>query len=399
MLPEIDLSSTIACSFEQFEFEHLLLPVESKLHEIAIQSFLLSSRRIGSSLLAGRGVRRRFRPLGRKAGNLFRDVRVLGRLAILFLLAACPLSTVGFAQAPASGGSAKAASSATPSPATDTSSPDRVILKVGDVQITEAQFERYIADLEEQQGPADLSRKALGDNYASMLMLSQQATANHLEASPAVIRLLAIARTQILSNAEFAKLKSEAKPSPEQISEYYNAHLDDYDVVTLRRVFIWKKGPGRDVGVDPGEAEALAAAIRQAYANGSDPKTLVKNPEAVKFDSEPLTFQRGEMPEAMEKVAFGMHKEGEWAELANVSDTLVLLQLVSRSRRTLSAVSPQIEKNLQAQSLNQELSDLKKKSGIWMDQQYFASRAPIPSPKDGPEGSGQAKSQMERGER
>lgn len=267
-----------------------------------------------------------------------------------------------------------------------------MILKVGDLQITQEQFETYIGALEAQQGPADLSRKKLGESYASLLTLSQQAVANHLDSSPAVIRQLAIDRTQILSNAEYAKLKTEAKPAPKQISEYYNAHLDDYDVVQLRRVFIFKKGPGHEKGVNPEEAKPLAAAIRQAYASGSDPKKLVKDPETVILDAQPLTFQRGEMPAAMEKVAFAMRKEGEWTELADASDTLVLMQLVSRSRRSLSETTPQIEKKLQSQNLREELESLKKNTGIWMDEEYFASHAPIPIPSTEPEASGQSKS-------
>ncbi len=267
-----------------------------------------------------------------------------------------------------------------------------MILKVGDVQITQEQFETYIGDLEAQQGPADLSRKKLGDNYASLLMLSQQAVANHLDASPEVIRQLAIDRTQILSNAEFTRLKAEAKPVPAQISNYYDAHLDDYDVVQLRRVFIYKSGPGHEKGVAPEEAKPLAAAIRQAYAAGSDPKKLVKDPETVVFDEKPLRFQRGEMPAEMEKVAFAMQKDGEWVELANDPDTLVLIQLVSRSRRTLTEVTPQIEKKLQAQTLRQELDSLKKNTGIWMDEEYFASHSPMPNPNAEPEASGQSKS-------
>jgi hypothetical protein len=267
-----------------------------------------------------------------------------------------------------------------------------VVLKVGDVQITQEQFETYIGDLEAQQGPADLSRKKLGDNYASLLMLSQQAVAKHLDSSPEVIRQLAIDRTQILSNAEFARLKTAAKPTPAQISEYYNAHLDDYDVVQLRRVFIFKKGPGHEKGVNPEDAKPLADAIRQAYASGSDPTKLVKDPETVVFDGAPITFQHEEMPAAMEKVAFAMHKDGEWTELGEDPSALVLMQLVSRGRRSLSEMTPQIEKKLQAQNLKKELDSLKKNTGIWMDEEYFASHAPIPIPNAEPEGSGQSKS-------
>jgi len=117
----------------------------------------------------------------------------------------------------------------------------------------------------------------------------------------------------------------------------------------------------------------------------------VKDPETVIFDAQPLTFQRGEMPAAMEKVAFAMRKDGEWTELGEDSGTLVLIQLVSRSRRSLSDMTPQIEKKLQAQSLKKELDNLKKNTGIWMDEEYFASHAPIPIPNTEPEASGQSK--------
>lgn len=329
----------------------------------------------------------------RKADYLFRDIRVVIRVVIVFLFAASFSVADCLAQTAPSGASETSSGGGTSaSPGGSQSPTQRVIVKVGDVQITQAQFEQYIADLESQQGPADLSRKKLGDNYASLLMLSRLAMANHLESSPEVIRLLAIDRTQILSNAEYAKLKAEAEPTPGQISEYYNAHLDDYDVLQLRRVFIWKKGPGRKTGVNPEEAKPLAEAIRQALATGSDPKKLVKDPESVVIDPQPLTFQRGEMPAAMEKVAFAMHKAGEWAELANDPGNLVMLQLVSRSRRSLSDVTPQIEKKLQNQKLREQLEALKKKTGIWMDEEYFASHAPIPVPNTEPQASGQSKS-------
>jgi hypothetical protein len=308
------------------------------------------------------------------------------------------VSAVCVAQAASSASSAATTGATTSSATKDTVPPDqRVVLKVGDRQITEAQFERYIADLEEQQGPATLSRQKLGENYVELLMLSHLAIENHLDSSPTVLRQLDIDRNQILSNAEFAKLKNAAKPTPQQISDYYNAHLDDYDLVTLRRVFIYKKGPDHPKGVDPAEAKPLANKILQAYAAGTDPKKLVKDPDTVILDDQPLIFPRGAMPEYMDKVAFSMQKPGEWKELGDNSDVLVLLQLVSRSRVSLSQATPQIEKKLTDEKLREELEALKKKSGIWLDEEYFASHAPIPAPSTGAEASGQGKSMNERG--
>lgn len=268
------------------------------------------------------------------------------------------------------------------------------------MQVTQAQFESLVSTLEAQQGPADLSRHAIGENYASLLMLSQQAVANHLDTSPEVIRQLAIDRTQILSNAEFDKLKRQAKPTAEEISAYYSAHMEDYETVQLRRLFIWKKNPGAEGrGMSPQEAEALAGAIRQAYASGTDPKKLIKDPNNVVLDDDPLTFQRGEMPEKMDQAAFALTKEGEWSVLQDTPDSLVLLQLVKRSHLDLKDVSPQIEKKLQSQKLRAALDELKKKSGIWMDEQYFAATAKSPASSTPPQASGQKESADRREEK
>src|SRR5215469_4148573 len=121
-------------------------------------------------------------------------------------------------QAPSSSGGGAA-----PSSAKSASSPsERVVLKVGKVQVTQADFETMVSDLEALQGTADLNPKAVADSYSQLLMLSQQAVANHLDSSPEVLRQLALDRQQILSNAEFARLKSQAKPTPEQVSAYYS---------------------------------------------------------------------------------------------------------------------------------------------------------------------------------
>jgi PPIC-type PPIASE domain len=267
-----------------------------------------------------------------------------------------------------------------------------VVLKVGNVQVTQAEFESFVTTLEAQQGPADLSREAIGENYASLLMLAQQAAAHHLDSSPEVLRQLAIDRTQILSNAEFAGLKARANPTPQEISAYYSAHLDDYDVVQIRRLFIWKAAGSKDAkGVNPADAKPLADAIRQAYASGSDPRKLIPDSNSVVLDFDPLSFQRGELPPKMAEAAFAM-KDGEWMVFEDNPGELVVLQCVSHGRRNLKEVSSQIEKKLQARKLKEELNDVKKNAGIWMDQQYFAATTQKPDSSTQSQASGPGKS-------
>jgi hypothetical protein len=320
---------------------------------------------------------------------LFRVVNVITRTLLIshFLLAGFLVASLN---AQTSSGSSVNSPAQTSSAKSTASAGDRVVMKVGDVQITQAQFESMVSELEAQQGPADLSRQAIGENYADLLMLSQQAVENHLDTSPEVLHQLAIDRTQILSNAEFARLKSAAKPTPEEISAYYNDHLDEYDTITVRRLFIWKKQPGVNdhPGLEPKEAEALATAIREAYATGADPKKLIHDTNIVVLDDPPLTFQRGEMPPGMDKAAFALTKEGEWKVFEDNDSSLVMLQLVKRDRIALKVVSPQIAKKLQAAKLRAELENLKKKTGVWLDDQYFAASAKSPDSSTHPETTG-----------
>jgi DNA-binding transcriptional ArsR family regulator len=310
------------------------------------------------------------------------------RIALYFLLAGL-LAGAGHAQEPISPSPATSSGSSTSTPVKKASpANERVILKVGNVQVTQADFESRIGDFEtqgdaEKEGSADKDRRSLGGDYASVLMLSQRAVVEHLDSSPEVSRQLAIDRIQILSDAEFASLLRQAQPTLEEISQYYSAHLSDYDEVRIRRLFIWKRGADskNTRGLSPRDARARADAILQASAAGRDTTKLTegfKGSDDGMFDAEPLTFPHGELPPQMEKVAFAL-KEGEWSQVEYTPDSIILVQLVKRGRRQLGEVSSLIEKRLQGQKMQAMLDDLKKNAGVWMDEQYFGTAvAPVP---------------------
>jgi hypothetical protein len=333
--------------------------------------------------------------------NLFRDL-FQARLAVCcHLVLTVVLAAAAQAQAqPGAGGSDPKAS---PDKTNAVPADQRVVIKVGDVQITQATFERYLTDLEGQQGPATLSEKKLGENYASLLVLSEQAKADHLDTTPEVERLLAIDRMQILSNAEFAKLKTASTPTPEQIKAYYNAHGEDFDVVEVKRIFIWAGKPdAKNHNLTPEKANAMADAIRHAYKTGGDVDKVVRDTphgrEDVVADEKPLKFRRGEMPGAMGKAVMDL-KEGEWTEFSNGPSEYVFIHLVKREREDLDEVTPEITKKLLAENMREKLAALKSKTGIWMDESYFASTRSTPAATTPTEPSGQVKTSTERGER
>jgi hypothetical protein len=258
-------------------------------------------------------------------------------------------------------------------------SPHRVVLKVGDASVTKEDFESTVGDIEPEADPdADpdaKDRRQYGEDYASVLILSKQAVATHLDETPEVKRQLAINRLQILSDAQFASLMKASKPSEQEVSDYYAAHLADFDEVLLRRLFIWKVGPGSKnaKGLKPEEARARANGILQAQASGGDQEKLAQaftNSEVGMLDTAPPTFTRGALSPNLEKIAFAL-KPKQWAEGEDTPDRIMLLQLVKRGRRPLAEVSAVIEQRLQSARMQVKLDALKKNAGIWMDEQYF----------------------------
>jgi hypothetical protein len=316
----------------------------------------------------------------------------------------CGLVVMAYAQQPSntnpSSSSEKSITTQAISPATQSvpAAGARVVLKVGGAQVTEEEFESRISGIEPHggdpdkdgatEGSAGKDRQRLGDDYASVLMLSQQALADGLESSPEVSRKLAIARMQVLSDAEFASLMRQAEPTSEEISQYYSAHLSDYDQVRIRRLFIWKmraKSPDKSEKDGPAlsseAAHVRADEIRRECASPGSEKivaaNLIKSGDGM-LDADPLIFTRGQLSPAMEKVAFAL-KEGEWAEVEDTPARLLVIQLVKHERQTLGQVSPHIKKELQEQKMQTLLDHLKGKTGIWMDEQYFgAASKPAP---------------------
>lgn len=294
--------------------------------------------------------------------------------------------TVASAQQGPSTTASKPSTVAGSAPSGSAAAGQKVVIKVGDVQITEAQFnEMYAAFLKDNEGGPVQKAKNVAENYAGSLMLSQQALAENLQNDPEVKRQLELNRIQILSNAEYELLENKAKPNMQEIAAYYNAHLSEFDEVDIRRVFVYKQKPGtQEHGLPAAEAQARADQIHKVLAAGGDAKSLIAGTKDA-VDTDPLTFRRGDLPAGLDK-AFDM-KNGECSQIMDTPDVYSMFCVVRHEKLSLTQATPIIEKKLQAQKLREEMDALKKKSGVWMDEEYFAGSAsaakgPVPDPSN-----------------
>jgi parvulin-like peptidyl-prolyl isomerase len=281
----------------------------------------------------------------------------------------------------------------------------KVVLKVGSRQFTKADIDLLIANLtpQMQRAIATEGKKSLGDQYALVVALSHQAEVQHLDQAPEFVHKLAFQKEQLEAQAVFESLNSKAKVTPEDIQQYYTAHADEYDEISVRQIIVRKKTVEADAksdpahpsgppapsgpGLAPEEAKTRAEAIRKELVTGTDIKKVTedfKAPGDVIIDAEPRTVRHGGMRPDMEKVAFAL-KDGEVSEPVDVPQALVLFQVVKHSHSDLKDVTPEIEKKLRQEKVEASIDGVKKNAGIWMDEEYFGSpRKPEAGPTMGP---------------
>lgn len=265
------------------------------------------------------------------------------------------------------------------------SSPDKVVLKVGKEQVTQADFEALMSGLGPQmnQPGNPQGRRRIGDQYSMLLVLSQQALNDHLETSPDFLHKMMFQRLQLLANAEYANLTHLAQPKPEEVSQYYTAHAAEFEEAQIRKVFVRKKPEGAKEGA-PGlsaqEARPRAEAIRKALADGTDAKKVIDDFKStdVIIDATPRTVRRGQLPADQDKAAFQL-KEGELSELEETPQAITFIQVVKHGRKELKDVTQQIERKMAQEKVQASMDELKKKAGVWMDEEYFPS-APASAP-------------------
>lgn len=304
------------------------------------------------------------------------------RFALVLLLTGI-LSLTGAAQQP------PAAKPAPPKPTEPTAArgnPERVVMKVGAQSYTEGDMEFLISSLSPQlqQAVARSGKKPLGEQFAMMAVLSQQAVKDHLDSSESFRQQMALHRLQALAQAEYEKLANEIQVSPEEVNQYYTAHSSDFDEAEVREIIIRKKAEGakeNTPGLTSAEAHTRAAEIRKALAAGTDPKKVADQygaENAVMLDAEPRTIKRGQLIAALDKAAFEL-KDGAFSEPYENTQALAFLQVVGHKHQDLKEVSSNIENTLHEQKVQAAVEDLKKKATVWMDEDYFKAPAETPS--------------------
>jgi peptidyl-prolyl cis-trans isomerase C len=273
--------------------------------------------------------------------------------------------------------------------------PDKVVLTVGDVKITAAQFDHIINSLppQYQQNARGAGRKQFADNVVRILVLAQEGKRRKLDDTAAYKDQQMFQSANMLAGLTYDALGKDAKVDDAEIQKYYDAHKGEFERVKARHILI--RAAGSPLPVRPGakevpEADALAKAqeIRKKIEGGADFAELART------ESDDTTsgaqggdlgfFGRNQMVPPFEEAAFAM-KAGELSQPVKTPFGYHIIKVEARESKSLDEMRPEIEKRLRPELAQKNMEELQKKSAVQMDPEFFGTgAAPVPAPVPAP---------------
>jgi hypothetical protein len=306
-------------------------------------------------------------------------------LAIILLAPGAWAQQSGAPPKPAEGGASPPTSTGTTAIPHGAESSQKVVLKVGATQVSQAEIEALISELARAAAgslPPE-GRQRIAELYVRMILLSRQALNDHLDSSPALRSRLELQRTRMLAQAEYDKMRSESKVGPDEVHQYYMAHASEFDTIQVREFLVRKLTGGENA--EPGlileDAKTKAEAIRRALVAGTDPEKVAEDfagPDVVLVDRTPRTLRRGEQAPALENATWGI-KDGEVSEPVDTPQAFLVVLVLKHRHLEQKEVMKEIENKLRRQKLDTEMDRLREKAGVWMDEEYFKGK-PVATP-------------------
>lgn len=257
----------------------------------------------------------------------------------------------------------------------------KVVLRVGKEEVTEAEIDFLVEAMgpEIKEAIKTQGRRPLGEQYATMIVLSQHAAAQKLDATPEFRRRLALQKLQWMAEAAVEQLESQVSVTPEEVSKYYSGNPLEFEEVRVRQVVLRKKPEGaaaNSPGFSPEEARTRAEEIRKALAGGKDWKALAseyQGSQEVFVVADPRPVRRGQFADNtnLETVIFSL-QDGDFSLPAETPQAVIVFQSAGRRMLTLEEASREIETAMRRFKVQEQINELRGKATIWMDDQFFS---------------------------
>lgn len=269
-----------------------------------------------------------------------------------------------------------------------TATADPVVVKFGDTEVRQSEFEAAIKSIPEQyqayaSGPG---KRAFAEDFVRMKILASAAEKAGLEKDPKVASQLRLLRVNALANAQLEKMGETLEVTEADVQKAYEEKKNTLERAKARHILIAFKGSAAQQAgkkeLTEEEAKKKAEEIRAKLVAGGDfaavAKTESDDTGSGAQGGDLGSFSRGQMVPEFEKAAF----EGKVGEISPVIRTNYgyhVIQVQERGATPLAEVRKQIEEELKQKKLQDAIEAMKTAAKPTFDDKYFAVAEPPPA--------------------
>ena len=259
--------------------------------------------------------------------------------------------------------------------------PDAVVLTIGSLQMTRAQFEVLLSALASNGHPAatPAAKRQVAEQYAELETMAQEARQRKLDQSPEVKQMIVIQGDSFLANTLAKRMSDDPHFTELDLRSYYDSHKNEFEEAQGSHILIRFKGSS--VPLKPGQKdltdeEALAKArdLRAKILAGADFATVAKaesdDTGSGAKGGELGTFKHGQMVPAFDQAAFAV-PVGQISEPVKTQFGYHIIKITSRNARSFEDAKAQIEKDLKPKLAKEAVEQLKARTPVVLNEGYF----------------------------
>ncbi len=263
--------------------------------------------------------------------------------------------------------------------------PDAVVLTVGDVKFTRADFESLIQKgMATTMSQADRRRMAVG--IASIITLAAEARRQAIDQSPGAKLNLEIVADQWLAQQLVNKEVTDKPVDEAVLKAYYDKNPGEFEQITARHILIRMHGsraplPAGHKDLTDEEALAKAQALRKQLDAGADFVTLAKaesdDSGADKNGGLLPVFTHGQMVPEFEKAAFSA-EVGKVVGPVKTQFGYHLILVTDHKTKPFDQAKVDIERKLKPQLQRDYVDGIRKATTVVIEESYFGKPETTP---------------------
>jgi parvulin-like peptidyl-prolyl isomerase len=275
--------------------------------------------------------------------------------------------------------------------AQSTTSPEAVVISIGNLKLTAGEVEKIVASLPQQNRQFFASpsgRAQLADFLVRTKLFVREAEKRHLDDREDVKRSLSLFRESLLSREVEKELIKEIVVTDEEAKQFLDANFKAFEQGRVRRIVVrsastnqfYADGKPTDQLPSDEQAKAKAEDIRKKIAEGADFEEM-----AAKFSDDPMTSGKGGdmgyvrranqdprvlMTPPMLETIFSL-KAGEISQVIQTPFGFEIFKLEELKSPKLEEIRQEVENGIRQQKYEAVYQDLKARSAVKVDEAYF----------------------------